>query len=396
MTIRVYRSSSLANRRKQAALRTHSMLLELRRASQAGAIRQARSLQNQLFGSVDARLDACCRALRRHSRKEELTTALRMAFELNCYCPSREPAEYWSQVKKSGGRRFVFRFGIEQTARQILTEQVLRASFNAPHWQYEHRGRGKDKAVRKALSLAERGEHRNVALLDISNCFTSFDGEALLRHIPLPKRVISHVILAHHPVADGHHKSTVSTPSLQPEPLAGLPQGSVVSNLVASTMLADLDRVLVPGCELIGFRDDLLVLSTTATGAYESARAIRQLLSEHRSGRFGLSRLEITDFSSEFDFLGYELCLIDGMVGYAQPSLRNRCKLLASFEVGLGEDIEAGRLEPVQTERKLSPRIASFREWPIWSVERERALTLASRVLAKAAEKRELDQLGAA
>jgi hypothetical protein len=96
-------------------------------------------------------------------------------------------------------------------------------------------------------------------------------------------------------------------------PVAGTPQGGVISPLLSNIYLHVLDRVWAKHCahlgELVRYADDFVVMCPTAQGCEEAQRRI-----EHVLGRLGLRlhpqktrRVVLSEGLEGFDFLGCHL-----------------------------------------------------------------------------------------
>lgn len=225
-------------------------------------------------------------------------------------------------IKPSGGTRTVCDFGLRSRAIQYLLKPFLEVCGAAKDHQYGFCGRSRDDLALYVKAQVERG-YPFAVILDIANCFGSFNGDAVANHLPLPCRVAdNHVTVRQQRLRrrSRHSRSrnnsaprgivvlsgaNPSPGALRPMVLGGIPQGSAVSNLVAASLLADLIDVVPEGTPFGQYGDDIIALAKTEFEACTIRDALRSALEGHPSGSMGLKRSQVSSIADGFDYLGY-------------------------------------------------------------------------------------------
>jgi hypothetical protein len=144
---------------------------------------------------------------------------------------------------------------------------------------------------------------------DIKNCFGSMKHDGVRGMLPLPGSVVDHVVLLSEetPIHFGSLPEYITTYSAKKKALEGIPQGSLVSPLVARTLLDPTLRASALGGEVVSFSDDFLVFARTQGEAVAIKHALTHNLSSHPSGPFALKRLYINPVTDWFGFLGLRI-----------------------------------------------------------------------------------------
>ena len=203
--------------------------------------------------------------------------------------------------KRSGGERLLrvptVRDRVAQTAVDLVVRPIFEAEFEDCSFAFR-KGRSVRDAVRKVCELREQG-YRWLVDADIDDCFGSIPYDRLLDRLgrlPLDGDVLSLFEgWIRTEVYDGHRLFT---------PDRGLPQGSVVSPLLANLFLDELDESFaIFDQRLVRYADDFLLLCRDrerAEGALEVTDALLDGLG------LGLQREKtaIASFDQGFKFLG--------------------------------------------------------------------------------------------
>lgn len=230
--------------------------------------------------------------------------------ELGALREEVETESYWAwplrkiEVEKAPGseeRRGLVvpavRDRVLETAVAARLEPVLEAEFEECSFGYR-RGRGVRMAVERVHVLYQEGYHWLLDA-DIEAFFDSVDRELLLGRLGElvhEERLVRLVRLwLERPVWDG-------LGLLRPE--RGIPQGSVVSPMLANLCLDELDeRLLGAGLKMVRYADDFVVLAKSRKVAERARELSGEVLGELRL-RLHEGKSQIVRFSEGFRFLG--------------------------------------------------------------------------------------------
>lgn len=195
---------------------------------------------------------------------------------------------------------------VVQMAAKLVLEPIYEADFAPNSYGFRPR-RSAQQALERLRALGNEGcDH--VLDADIENYFGSIEHDKLL--LLVGQRVSDRRMLK---LVGQWLRAGVMEAGVVTHPVAGTPQGGVISPLLSNIYLHVLDRVRAKHCshlgELVRYADDFVVMCRTARSCEEAQGRI-----EHVMGRLGLRlhpqktrRVVLTDGLEGFDFLGCHL-----------------------------------------------------------------------------------------
>lgn len=203
--------------------------------------------------------------------------------------------------KPSGSFRYlsvpVVRDRVAQTAAYLVTYPLFEKEYEACSHAYRA-GRSVKTAILQIKQLRDLG-YTHVVDADIDDFFDNIDHDRLLNKLPaiIPDRRVRELFAkwVHAEVYDGEKIYPLTR---------GIPQGSVVSPMLANLFLDELDENLALfGLKVVRFADDFLVLCKSETKA-EEAIEITDYLLEEMDLDLNPLKTKLTSFSRGFKFLG--------------------------------------------------------------------------------------------
>jgi len=271
-----------------------------------------------------------------------------------------EPVTFVPEVKLDGSIRPALKFGVRRLAQQFHVRDVLRIVLRLSSHDYSLAGRGAHRAVEKLVPIINGGAkwfYRG----DILNCFGSFTAEATIALLPLPEAVTRNTVLLSEDVhiqGDLSHYLTMS--SLQAL-RSGLPQGSLLSSLVASAHLRTIYDDMASEFEAVAYVDDFAAACYTEEEGYALHNALTDRLAILPGGGLKLKFGDVSGVWESPTFLGYTFVSDpDGRVRL-QPMHHHFQNCLATIRKVL-EGISASALESTA----MGMAADFMKRWPAW------------------------------
>jgi RNA-directed DNA polymerase len=141
---------------------------------------------------------------------------------------------------------------------------------------------------------------------DIRSCFDKISFDWIRAHIPLPQRLLSQWLSA------GYMEQHILYPTDE-----GLPQGGVLSPVIANLTLDGLEHLLRchfpkrkhgnPKVNLVRFADDFVITGASQTLLEEAVKPLVERFLQARGLELSQEKTRITHIEDGFDFLGFHL-----------------------------------------------------------------------------------------
>jgi len=271
-------------------------------------LRSGRKIRAEVFhalGSFDARFCALILSWPKKAKPVKLDEAIEIAKGLDARQPCMEPVQTYLKPKPEGGTRRIWVSGPRRRALQCLAKLILQAIWGPAKFEFAQRGRGRDKAMDQfTQSILQKGGTRWILTADIESCYGSFNREALLKIISLPRAVIENCIFITKdvPIND---ISNMLTNTSEIAVLSGLPQGSLASPYIVSKLIEPVLEKL-SGKVVLNYVDDIGVGTFTKAEAQANEQKLGDQLKDHPAGPLFM-KCHIAPLGKPIDFLGYRI-----------------------------------------------------------------------------------------
>lgn len=278
----------------------------LKNAYASGKSHRIRAAQNTMFKSYASKVTSFVRGL---SPQDKLTPdeIKAEAAKLDLFSDPGETIVLRLQVKTSGkGARPICMFGRKRRAAQILVRDMIQAKFPPDPADLMARGMGTEIASDWVIDCMRKGATQFV-VADIKDFYRSVQPKAMTELLGLPSSVIANCVLvspAAPVVVSGHTHASYPVPLDGAGPI-GLPQGSLVSPLIAGRLLGPTLRLITAAGQARFYGDDILIAASGLSEAKALEKALHEHLSAHPAGPFHLKHSWICASWSGFDFAKY-------------------------------------------------------------------------------------------
>jgi hypothetical protein len=286
-------------RRALARKQVDKLIRGVASAHKAGKKRRCAYLASQYLQSFDARLVATWRAYRQLNRYRRPDRKLlpSIAASLSPWAGTKETAVVNMKEKGSnGGFRLPMDFGIENRALQYLLVPLLEATADLHPEQYLMRG-GVHAAIDRVKELLLDG-HVWTMESDITDCFPSFEGGNLHNFLPLPEKVIRHVVMADDlsivpgnklislfGPAEGDEGDSFMLARFLADARRGIPHGSAAASLIAEMLLAGPLKALPTNVGVVpSYADNMLIMARCKKDAVTMKETLWGALKTHPVG----------------------------------------------------------------------------------------------------------------
>lgn len=289
-------------------------------AAALGNTAKARKITGAVLTSHNAKVWGLMKACGMDVPLEELNE---MARRLDLSARFDKPVRVYEKRKCSGGTRQICVLPEDLMAAHYIIGEVVSCQTNLVDHVYARRGKGRDALVRDALEAINAG-YRHISLLDIKNCYSSFN-PAFLEKLPLHQRFVKHTLRLENltfamqephkgepPEADTLRKSSLSySGAFNTGAPTGLMQGSPASWPILARMWNDLPPIDDEKAKVFVYVDEVLIVAKTAARRGEIKDAVVRFLTDHPAGPLELETQDY-DPGKGFELLGYDIAFVGG------------------------------------------------------------------------------------
>ena len=363
-------------RRVERALnKKDDFLVRLNEVAGAGDWRKYRYLAFQFMRDDQVKLAALHERNSRASQRYRISNKClkNLIPEVDVAGPERRQGTVRRVRKSSGGWRHVVRFDLIDQATQQTVKWALEP------WITRHRilnnqhavmNGGHQAACRAVLDeIRDRPELKFAVLADISDQYNSFDEDNVLAIMPAQAGVVRGTILSDAYTYISRNGSISLSHSQVRKLRQGIPQGSVVSPLVAEVLMAAILESVDLGDFFIRVSaDNIIVLAKTRKDANWIEEVLVAAFERSPAGRLRL-RTCVRRVADGFTYLGYMYRRRKGAVTIG-PSRKNKAKFCRKYWFRMIEYRRKGRRLPME---RLKKGIKSWcSAFPLWDENQRR------------------------
>ena len=283
------------------------------------------ALTNKLLTMPEPKLLAVVDCLPRFSKADGPSSwrsddeVFEIAKNLSAAKAPRDHIKMWALRKDTPGRHFrvIARFGLRDSARQLLVKRAIEPLLKANDVQFGQKGRGRDEAIRHMRALIDERGFEWGSVIDLKSFFPSIDQEWLINELKriVGKEVTKSTILIGDEraikaiVHDRLYHSHMDAKEVVNQGRSGLPQGSRTSSAVATHVVASvLEQVqLSDEVSLVAYVDEFAILGRTEREVVQAFETLRDAFARHPAGKFTFDGDGASRISDGIQFLGYEI-----------------------------------------------------------------------------------------
>jgi len=211
-------------------------------------------------------------------------------------------------MKPGNDFRIISVAGFKRRVLQEIVADILENIHCGYKRDFSNGGSGREAATNEVIHLIENEKNDFVVVGDFSNFFGSIE-HSYIRELlkEFPDAVISHVILnAKAPLSvSGISKLSIETSAFKKMARLGIPQGSPASPRIASALLRVIFKGIAPEGNIVAYRDDFVICTSSLSEANEIKNALLSRLGSHIAGPFELKIIDAKAVKDKFDFLNY-------------------------------------------------------------------------------------------
>ena len=248
-------------------------------------------------------------------RRPGIKTLPEIAQRLNAWEGSGETVLLILKEKPNHDYRDTKDFGIEHRSLQYLIRPLLQAQAKLHPNQYGLVGT--DKALLRVAGLMTQG-YTWARETDLTDCYSSFDGEKVPGLLPLPKKVTQRCLLCSSlnlslgpnsifGPEDYEGQNKLVFPELFSDAQRGFPQGSATSALAIEMLLAPVFEQLPKIGEYVGYSDNTLAMAKNKKDVASMNKALWSALEAHPAGHLRPKLTGKFSPGQPIDFLGHRL-----------------------------------------------------------------------------------------
>ena len=234
-----------------------------------------------------------------------------------------EPVTVQSIPKSDGsGFRDIWDFGPVARGAQRMAADLLSMTYEKREFQYWKAGAG--QKVQMAMSLIEQG-YVYCGEIDIVKFYDSFECQALIDRVPLPKEAVTQILVASNavPVPPSGAIGPIGSIAHPPTACPGIPQGSVASVEVAAWSVALMPEFDLGDVVLVNHIDNFYFFARDFKSLTAASKTLGSAIRGCPGGHFVGKVKQLCSFDRNgYGMLGCWISKIDGKV-VADPMEKN-------------------------------------------------------------------------